>query len=148
MLIWLILGASTPTIAEHQMPVQPMTAVIDHIGLHVADPVTSAAFYQRTLGLQPLAQKAAPTMRWVGSATFQLHLIGGRTRPVDTTTETHFAFRVRNLQDELKVLDREHIPWTDSDGALHKITRRFDGVLQAYFQDPDGYSIEVNQAPE
>jgi len=126
----------------------PLPAVIDHIGLYVGDPVKSAAFYQRTLGLQPLAQTASPNMRWVGSANFQLHLIGGRTKPVDTTTETHFAFRVRDLQEELKILDREHIPWTDSDGTPHKITRRFDGVLQVYFQDPDGYSVEVNQAAE
>ena len=123
-------------------------ASIDHIGLYVADPVISAAFYERTLGLQPLAQNGSPTMRWVGSTTFQLHLIDGRKKPVDTATETHFAFRVRNLQDELKVLDQEHVAWTDSEGAPHKITRRFDGVLQAYFLDPDGYSIEVNQAPE
>src|SRR5215218_364212 len=76
-------------------------AVIDHIGLHVADPIVSARFYEHVLGLQPLVQKASPTARWVGSAAFQLHLIGGRTKPVDTLTETHFAFRVVNLQHEL-----------------------------------------------
>lgn len=143
MIALLILAASA--LAEG---LQPPPAVVDHIGLHVADPAKSADFYQRILGLRPLDQSASATMRWVGSASFQLHLIGGRTKPVDKTTETHFAFRVRDLEKELKVLDEQRIPWTDSDGAPHKITKRFDGVLQVYFLDPDGYSIEVNQAPE
>jgi lactoylglutathione lyase len=143
MISWFVLGASA--LAQGY---QPSPAVVDHIGLYVADPAKSAAFYRRILGLRPLDQSASATMRWVGSASFQLHLIGGRTKPVDKTTETHFAFRVRDLKQELKVLDGERVPWTDSDGAPHKITKRFDGVLQVYFFDPDGYSIEVNQAPD
>lgn len=87
-------------------------------------------------------------MRWLGSDTFQLHLISGRVRPVNTATDTHFAFRVSNLADELRILDQDHVAWSNSDGVPHKITTRVDGVLQAYFQDPDGYWIEVNQAPK
>jgi catechol 2,3-dioxygenase-like lactoylglutathione lyase family enzyme len=148
MLIGLAMAASASAIPQYRKTTQPVPAVVDHIGLYVADPAVSAKFYQQTLGLKPLVQKVSPAMRWMGSATFQLHLIGGRTKPVDTTTETHFAFRVLDLQNELKVLDQEKIPWTDSDGAPHKITKRVDGVLQAYFHDPDGYSIEVNQTPK
>ena len=87
-------------------------------------------------------------MRWLGSASFQLHLIGGRVKPVDGATNTHFAFRVANLADQLRILDLNHVAWSNSDGAPHKVTTRVDGVLQAYFQDPDGYWIEVNQAPK
>lgn len=87
-------------------------------------------------------------MRWLGSDSFQLHLIPGRTKPVDAATDTHFAFRVANLSDELRILDENHIAWSNSDGAAHQVTTRVDGVLQAYFQDPDGYWIEVNQAPK
>ncbi len=147
MLIWLAFAAAASAAPDNRIAVQSVSAVIDHVGLYVADPAKSAAFYQRALGLRPLAQNASPNMRWVGSSTFQLHLIGGRTKPVDTTSATHFAFRVRNLRDEVALLDQERIPWTDFDGVPHKITRRFDGVLQIYFQDPDG-SIEVNQAPQ
>ena len=87
-------------------------------------------------------------MRWLGSDTLQLHLIGGRRKPVKTATDTHFAFRVVNLADELRVLDQNQVAWSNSDRVPHKITIRVDGVLQAYFQDPDGYWIEVNQAPK
>lgn len=126
----------------------PVAAIVDHIGLYVSNPLVSATFYQRVLGLQPFPQKVSPTMRWLGSGNFQLHLIGGRTKPVETATDTHFAFRVPSLADELKVLDQNHVAWSDSEGAPHKVTTRVDGVLQAYFQDPDGYQIEVNQAPK
>ena len=122
MISWFVLGASA--LAQGY---QPSPAVVDHIGLYVADPAKSAAFYRRILGLRPLDQSASATMRWVGSASFQLHLIGGRTKPVDKTTETHFAFRVRDLKQELKVLDGERVPWTDFRwGAAqdHKAVRR------------------------
>ena len=144
----LILAALASAAPQQQIAASPPAAGIDHIALHVADASVSAAFYQRVLGLRPYPQKVSPTMRWLGSDTFQLHLISGRTKPVDTATNTHFAFRVANLADELRILDQNHVDWSNSDGAPHKITTRVDGVLQAYFQDPDGYWIEVNQAPK
>lgn len=147
MLHGLILAALASATPQQQTAASP-PAAIDHIALHVADASVSAAFYQRVLGLRPYPQKVSPTMRWLGSDTFQLHLISGRTKPVDTATSTHFAFRVANLADELRILDQNHIAWSNSDGAPHKITTRVDGVFQAYFQDPDGYWIEVNQAPK
>lgn len=140
-----VLASATP---QQQEALSPPAAVVDHIALHVADPSISADFYQRVLALHPYPQKVSPTMRWLGSDSFQLHLTGGRTKPVDGAINTHFAFRVANLADELRILDRNHIAWVNSDGTPHKVTTRVDGVLQAYFQDPDGYWIEVNQAPK
>ena len=148
MLCLLILAASASPVAEQHKAAPPVTAVVDHIALHVANPIVSAKFYQRVLGLQPYPQSVSPTMRWLGSGSFQLHLIGGRTKPVETATNTHFAFRVLNLADEIKILDQNHVAWLNSDGAPDRITTRVDGVLQVYFQDPDGYWIEVNQAPK
>ena len=144
----LILAALASATPQQQIAPSPTAAGLDHIALHVADVGVSAAFYQRVLGLRLYPQKVSPTMRWLGSEIFQLHLIPGRTKPVDPATDTHFAFRVVNLADELRVLDENHVAWSNSDGAPHKVTTRVDGVLQAYFQDPDGYWIEVNQAPK
>jgi len=140
--------AALASAAPQQIAASPPSAGIDHIALHVADASVSAAFYQRVLGLRPCPQNVSPMMRWLGSDTFQLHLISGRTKPVGTGRKTHFAFRVSNLADELRILDQDHVAWSDSDGAPHKVTTRVDGVLQAYFQDPDGYWIEINQAPK
>lgn len=144
-LILAALASATPQ--QQQIASSPPAAGIDHIALHVTDARVSAAFYQRVLGLRPYPQNVSPTMRWVGSGSFQLHLISGRRKPVDTATNTHFAFRVANLADQLRILDQNQIEWSNSDGVSHKVTTRVDGVLQAYFQDPDGYRIEVNQAP-
>jgi catechol 2,3-dioxygenase-like lactoylglutathione lyase family enzyme len=41
-------------------------------------------------------------------------------------------------------LKKEHIPFSDWPGEPNKITTRADGIQQVYFQDPDGYWIEVN----
>lgn len=146
MLWFLILAASATPVAEQQISAAPVAAVIDHIALQVADPSVSADFYQRLLGLSPFPQRVSQSMRWLGSETFQLHLFGGRTKPVDTETDTHIAFRVVNLAETLQLLDRNHIKWSSADGVPHTVTTRVDGVLQAYFHDPDGYRIEVNQA--
>jgi len=144
----LILAMLASAAPQQQAAASPAAAVVDHIALHVADPAISAEFYERVLALRPFSQKVSPAMRWLGSDSFQLHLIGGRTKPVDGETNTHFAFRVSDLEDELRILDQNHIAWVDSDGVPHEITTRVDGVLQVYFQDPDGYWIEVNQAPK
>ncbi|CAN5363211.1 hypothetical protein BH20ACI2_BH20ACI2_08210 [soil metagenome] len=45
-----------------------------------------------------------------------------------------------------KRLDDAKIIYSDWPGAVNKITERADGVKQMYFQDPDGYWIEVNSA--
>ena len=148
MLYWLIFAALASATPQQQIAVSSPGAVIDHIALYVANPSISADFYARVLALRPFPQRVSPTMRWLGSDRFQLHLIGGRTKPVDKATKTHFAFRVTNLADELRILDQNHVAWSNSDGAPHKVTTRVDGVLQAYFHDPDGYWIEVNQAPK
>jgi catechol 2,3-dioxygenase-like lactoylglutathione lyase family enzyme len=147
MLHWLILAAMASPATQPVAAPSP-AALIDHVALEVADPGISADFYERILGLRPFPQKVSPTMRWLGSDNFQLHLMGGRKKPVDGATDTHFAFRVANLADVLHILDQNHVAWVDSDGVPRKITTRVDGVLQVYFQDPDGYWIEVNQAPK
>lgn len=146
MLCFFILAALASTAPEQQNAPPIAVVVADHIGLHVANPEVSAEFYQRVLGLQPLPQTISPTMRWLHAGKFELHLIGGRTKPVEAATDTHFAFRVPSVAKQAQIFDRNHVPWTDSQGASRKVTTRADGVLQVYFVDPDGYQIEVNQA--
>ena len=146
-MICLLLLAASTSAASPQQNAAPVSAVIaDHIALHVANPDDSAEFYQRVLGLQPLPQTISPTMRWLHAGKFELHLIGGRTKPVEAATNTHFAFRVPSVVKQVQIFDRNRVPWTNSQGAPRKVTTRADGVLQVYFVDPDGYQIEVNEA--
>jgi lactoylglutathione lyase len=129
-------------------PLAVTAITADHFGLSVADASLSAKFYQDVVGLEPMATPGMwPNDRWMRAGNFQVHLIGGRTKSAQSVTDVHFAFRVPSLADTITVLDRHHVAWESSDRRPHQVGTRDDGVLQIYFRDPDGYRIEVNQAP-
>jgi catechol 2,3-dioxygenase-like lactoylglutathione lyase family enzyme len=46
------------------------------------------------------------------------------------------------------MLEKMNLAYSDWPGATNKITIRADGIKQIYFQDPDGYWIEVNSVAE
>jgi lactoylglutathione lyase len=75
----------------------------------------------------------------------QLHVVSGATAAADHDINVHLAFRVASVPDFSSRLERWAIPYRKSirgDGRVASI--RPDGVNQIYFQDPDGYWIEVN----
>ena len=43
-------------------------------------------------------------------------------------------------------LKNNNVVWQNAQQEKYKITTRPDGVHQIWFQDPDGYWIEVNDA--
>ena len=150
MIYFLALMAAQPTgAALPQKPAAVTAVTADHFGLSVANASLSAKIYQDVVGLEPMPTPGKwPTDRWMHAGNFQVHLIGGRTSPAQSAAEVHFAFRVPSLAEEIAVLDRHHIAWESSDHRPHQVgTREGDGVLQIYFHDPDGYRIEINQAP-
>jgi lactoylglutathione lyase len=51
---------------------------------------------------------------------------------------------VPSVPDFVERLKQSNIAWEDWPGGKGTITTRPDGVKQIYFQDPDGYWIEVN----
>jgi hypothetical protein len=40
------------------------------------------------------------------------------------------------------------LPWQDFEGTPGRVQTRPDGVQQLFFQDADGYWVEVNDAPK
>jgi len=44
----------------------------------------------------------------------------------------------------IKTLEAKNITYSDYPGTPNKTTLRAEGINQIYFQDPDGYWIEVN----
>jgi len=131
-------------------PMSPSpSARADHLALHVADLDRSVAFYTRYFGLQPMQAAARiSTIRWLQAGSFELHLIGGRTKPVQVPIDVHLAFRVQDLAAVMARLDADKIAWSDSDGNPHVTQTRRDGIRQLYLQDPDGYWLEVNELPK
>ena len=74
----------------------------------------------------------------------QLHVIGGATEVAKQDMDVHMSFRVPSLADFVNRLDQMRVKYVNSKGEEREITVRPDGVKQVYFQDPDGYWIEVN----
>ena len=56
----------------------------------------------------------------------------------------HIAFTTSNFDAVIKTLNEMNITYSDWPGNLNKINIRADGIKQIFFQDPDGYWIEVN----
>ena len=74
----------------------------------------------------------------------QLHLIAGAQGDMQHDMKVHFALRVLSVESSRKLLEQKHIKYFNSRKEEGVVTTRPDGVKQIYFQDPDGYWVEVN----
>lgn len=113
----------------------------NHLGLHVKDIPTSTAFYRDVLGLKPIPvpDNLKLTRSWfdIGNGQ-QIHLLNGRTETImHDRNGSHFALFVEDIAKSEEFLKARAIPY-------HKQVR-FDGIVQLYFSDPDGYMFELNQ---
>jgi len=113
----------------------------NHLALQVKDMQASKDFYTNVVGLKPIhvpdSLKAIRGWFETGNGQ-QLHLLAGRTTPVvNDKNGGHYAIFVSSIDAAEKFLSERKI-------SFHKQVR-FDGVVQIYFADPDGYLIEVNQ---
>jgi len=61
-------------------------------------------------------------------------------------TGIHGAFNTPKLDDFIAFLRNNNVAFENSNGTTDTTNTRPDGVLQIYFQDPDGYWIEVNNS--
>lgn len=124
------LGQSTLGVIRH-----------NHLSIHVKDVPTSAAFYRDVLGLKPLPvpENLKLTRAWfdIGDGQ-QIHLLNGRTADIHHDRNgSHYALFVENIDKSEQFLKARNLPY-------HRQVR-FDGVVQLYFSDPDGYLFELNE---
>ncbi len=117
----------------------------NHIAIFVQDLQRSADFYEKVLGLEKIPEPFHDGRHiWFRiSEHGQLHVVGGATQPAPTTIDVHQSFRVASISDFMAHLDKMQVKYRSFKGDA-KFTARPDGVTQIYFQDPDGYWIEVN----
>ncbi|RPI59724.1 MAG: VOC family protein [Ignavibacteriales bacterium] len=118
----------------------------NHIALSVKDVNRSADFYKKVLGLNEITNKTKiEGIRWfsLGEGK-ELHLISILKESVTINKALHFALTTANFESFVKILDEMEISYSDWPGTPQKINMRTDGIKQIYFQDPDGYWIEVN----
>lgn len=118
----------------------------DHYSVTVSDLDASASFYKEILLLPEIENKTQKeTIRWfsMGSNT-ELHLIEGNTDEINMIQRIHLAFKTADLDRLLDILEDNNIYYASAYGKPYTYNTRPDGVRQIYFQDPDGYWIEVN----
>jgi lactoylglutathione lyase len=118
---------------------------LDHATVHVRDLEKSAEFYEKVMGLERIPHPFKDRLHvWFrAGAHEQLHLAGGATEAAHHDIDIHVAFRVASVEEFAAHLDQMQVKYRNFKGD-GKVTVRPDGVHQIYFQDPDGYWIEVN----
>jgi lactoylglutathione lyase len=126
-------------------PVKPPQ--FDHASVYVRDLQKSAEFYDKVLGLERMPEPFHDGRHvWYRiGPNDQLHVISGAASAVQPDVDVHLAFHVTDFREFVSRLDRIAISYRKSvHGDGKTATIRPDGVHQVYFQDPDGYWIEVN----
>jgi len=125
----------------------------NHLALSVKNLDSSAAFYAEVLNLKEISRESrSEGVRWfsLGEGK-ELHLISEqyyKGKSVFTNKAVHMALTTTHFQQLLDILDSQNINYGDWDGVVKKVNLRSDGVRQIFFQDPDGYWIEVNSVAD
>ena len=122
------------------------TFSLNHIALSVKNVDSSTDFYQKVLQLEEIENTASNSKtRWLQlTKTVQLHLIPRPNLKVTINKAVHFAVSIKDIQPFIKHLLDLDIEYSDWTNTLAKDYIRKDGIQQIYFQDLDGYWVEVN----
>lgn len=122
--------------------------IFDHYTIRVKDLGRSADFYQKILELSEIENRTQKAhIRWFSMGDGrELHIAEGNSDVIKTNVGVHIALRLKDFDGFLAHLNRHNINRHNSKGIQDSITTRTDGIRQVYFQDPDGYWIEVNEA--
>jgi len=118
----------------------------NHLALSVKNLDETATFYREVLGLQEITNKTKiEGIRWFSFGEGkELHLISILKEPVTINKAVHFALSTSDFDNFIKRLEMKHITYSDWPGIPNKINIRADGIKQIFFQDPNGYWIEIN----
>jgi len=118
----------------------------NHLALSVKDVDRSAEFYKTILKLQEITNRSKlEGVRWfsLGEGK-ELHLISIIKEHISTNKAIHLALTTSNFDAFVARLDKLNIQYSDWPGENHKVNIRADGIKQVFFQDPDGYWVELN----
>lgn len=118
----------------------------NHLALSVKDVARSAEFYATVLKLPEIVNRGKiEGVRWFALADgIELHLISTVKENVMTNKAVHLGITTNNFDVFVKRLAALKIMYSDWPGKPDTINVRADGIKQIFFQDPDGYWIEVN----
>lgn len=125
---------------------QQSKTALNHIAVYVQHLERSTAFYKDVVGLDTIPEPfhdGRHTWFRVGEHS-HLHLISGAAARTEHNKNSHLCFSVPSVDAFIEVLKKAAVPYEDWAGKKSSVTLRVDGIKQIYFQDPDGYWIEIN----
>ena len=122
----------------------------NHMALSVKDVHASADFYKKVLQLTEITNRTGhPARRWFSlGEDKELHLISDLKEPVTINKAVHLALTTKNFDAFVNRLREMKINFSDWPGKPNTVNIRADGIKQVFFQDTDGYWIEVNSVKE
>ena len=147
-LLMLSVFFSLPRISFSQSTSSVNQPVFNHAALCAKNLKKTAAFYITVLQLKTLPNPFSDTTHvWLKIGPgIALHIIQGNCPTPVHDISLHLSFSVPSLPGFIQHLDQLNVKYSNWGGEPKKIQKRADNVLQVYFQDPDGYWIEVNDA--
>ncbi len=122
------------------------TVNFNHFALSVKDVDESAEFYKDLLNLNEITNRTIINgIRWLSLGEGkELHLISILKDEIVTNKAVHLALTTSHFDMLIAKLKALKVEYSDWPGNLNKINVRPDGIKQVFFQDPNGYWIEVN----
>jgi len=123
--------------------------LVNHQAIYVTDLKKAAAFYAQIIGLEQVDEpfKIGKHAWFKTGPKTTLHIILGAEKPREYFKNNHMCFSVPSLEDFIRKLDKNKVPYEDVNGKLSAVTNRVDGVKQIWLRDPDNYWIEINNDP-
>jgi lactoylglutathione lyase len=127
---------------------QSFNPELDHYCIIVKDVEVSGEFYKNILQLKEVPtpwgdNTPLPAIFFDIGNNRQLHITEYNSE-IKLHKFIHFAFTVEDFDGFLELLNEKGIEYGDFSGKKKTFQTRIDEVRQIYFQDPDGYWIEVN----
>jgi lactoylglutathione lyase len=121
------------------------TPELDHVGIAVHDLQKSGEFYEKVMQLKRIPDpfNDGKHLWYRVGAHEQLHVISSATAMTHDIV-VHMAFHVPSLPSFMAHLDRMKVKYRNFRSDDRTPSIRPDDVKQVYFQDPDGYWIEVD----
>jgi len=120
------------------------------LALSVKDVNLSANFYKNILGLEEITNRTQMAgIRWLSLGEGkELHLISTLKDVVIINKAVHLALTTSHFEALVELLIANNIVYSDWPGTPNKVNIRADGIKQVFFQDVDGYWIEVNSVAQ
>jgi len=128
----------------------PYNLAYNHVALSVKDLNRSADFYGNVLKFREITNRSKlEGVRWfsLGEGK-EVHLISFLKDNISVDKAVHLAFTTTHFDAFVTMLEERKIAYSDWPGSPNKVNVRADGIKQIFFQDPDGYWLEVNSVAQ